>query len=129
MKRIPLACAAIASIAAFAPAPAAPAADNPLIGNWAREPVPDQDWAPGDPRQQLSFTDDRMVIGTGDGIALKRYEVHQATVKAETRTGAVYVFRIAGPDRMCMVPARGGAGWDGARCYVRRRVAFDPTLV
>ena len=115
--------------AAAAPAVAADR-ENPLLGTWAREASAEQDWQPGDPRQRLTFTPNSMVIGTGEGIALRGYSVHQTTVKAQTRGGAVYIFRMAGPDRMCMVPAWGGArGEATTRCYVRRVVKFDPTLV
>ncbi|WCT72116.1 hypothetical protein PQ455_10710 [Sphingomonas naphthae] len=117
-------------IAAVAAPAAAADKENPLLGAWAREAGPEQDWQPGDPRQQLTFTSDSMVIGTGEGIALRGYSVHQTTVKAQTRGGAVYLFRMAGPDRMCMVPAWGGARGDAtSRCYVRRQVRYDPTLV
>lgn len=120
-----------------APAVAAPtnpdaALANPLIGAWEREPSPDQDWPEGDPRQQITFTDQQMIVGIGDGVALRRYDVGRTTVRAETQSGLVYRFRLAGPDRMCLVPGGSDAFQPVApapRCYIRRHMILDRSLV
>ena len=105
---------------------------NPLIGAWSRESAPGQDWQDGDPRQQLTFTPDKMIVGIGDGVDLRRYDIGQSTVRAETRKGLIYRFRIVGPDRMCMVPQATDPFAPVAaepRCYVRRHVVLDRSLV
>ena len=122
----------LCSLLATAAAAELPAPSNPLIGAWEREAVPDQDWPAGDPRQQITFTDQQMIVGIGDGVALRRYEIGRTVVRAETETGLVYRFRLAGPDRICLVPA----GTDAfvpvppePRCYLRRHMALDRSLV
>ena len=128
MRTAAIILSAVLATAASAGTPPA----NPLIGAWEREAVPDQQWEAGDPRQQITFTDRQMIVGIGDGVELRRYEIGRSVVRAETQTGLVYRFRLAGADRICLVPAGADAFLPvlpEPRCYVRRHMPLDRSLV